>query len=227
MKAFLIAISFVFLCLAAPSQSKAQVDRGDVRLFFDTGLFSFTTQRIKADAPPGDYKATDTQLALGPGLIGPSTGFGLGYAASRRVIPSLYFGLDRVNLDGEVEIDGDSTDTQERTLLQFELRPFLELALLPDSSFVPYAVLGLSYVRRSIELNDGGADSENTGVGPVLGLGAHAFAAPRVSFDFSVTFRALFVDDEDKEDALEAAGLDDIRQREYAILLNLGASLWL
>lgn len=230
MKALLSAICLVFLCLATPGRVHAQVDRGDFRLFFDTSLFTFVTQRIKADAPGGDYKEKDTQLSVGSGIIGPDTGVGLAYAASRHVVPGLYFGINRVKLDGEVEVDGRTTDKNERTIMQFELRPFLELTLIPDSSFVPYAVLGLSYVRRTVDFNSDDADdpdAESTGIGPVVGLGAHALAARSVSFDFAVNFRALFIDDERKEDALQRAGLDDIKQREYAILFTLGASLWL
>ena len=226
MKALSFAVVLIALAALAPGQAQAQVDQGDFRLFFDTGLMSYTMSRIKADAPAGDFKDKDNQLSIGPGLIGASTGVGVAYAASRHVLPGLYLGFNRTKLTGETEVDGRDADKNDRAFTQLELRPNLELAFLPEASFVPYGLIGLSYIYRGVSVEDDD-DSDSSGIGPVLGLGAHAFAARNVSFDFSFTFRALFINDDDREDALEAAGLKDVKQREYAILFNLGASLWL
>jgi len=231
MKALLQALVALSLFACAASPARAQVHRGDLRLFFDTGLLSYTMDRVKAEAPGTDFKRSDNQLSIGPGPGAPVAGVGFAYAASRHVLPGLYLGFSHAKLTGETEIDGNrgrvTTSEPEVTFTQLELRPNVELTVNPEGSFVPYLMLGLSFVRQSASVDDDDEDVTAFGVGPAAGLGFHAFPTSRVSFDLGFTFRALFIDDDDTEDRIERAGFDDVRQREYAFILTLGASYWL
>ncbi len=227
MKAWSLACAVVILSALANSQAQAQVDEGDLRLSFDLSLISFRMDRVKADSAAGDYVGKENELGLGTGMSAfGSGGIGIAYAASRHVLPGLYLSYQRVKLSSEVEVDDDSNDGPETTFSQLEIRPNVELTFVTNASFVPYGVVGFSYLRRD-RSTDPGNETDHYGVGPVLGLGAHAFAARNVSFDFSLTFRALFIDNDARQDALENLGLDDIKQREYALMFNFGASLWL
>jgi Outer membrane protein beta-barrel domain len=228
MKTWLPALAVLVLSALASSEAQAQIHQGDFRLAFDMSMLSFTMGRIKADSPAGDYKAKDNSFALGPSSS-PNSGLSIAYAASRRVIPGFYLGFQRVKSTGEQELGNTSTDRPEVTNSQLELRPFLELAFVPDSRFVPYGVLGFSYLRRATERKDNGQsrDTDSYGIGPMLGLGLHAFAGSVASIDLALCYRGLFIDDEDQEGALQGTGLRDIKQREHAVFLTLGASLWL
>lgn len=228
MKTWLPALAVLVLSALASSEAHAQIHQGDFRLAFDMSVLSYTMGRIKADSPAGDYKSKDNSFAVGPSSSW-NSGLSLAYAASRRVIPGFYLGFQRVKSTGEQELGNTNSDRPEITFSQLELRPFLELAFIPDSRFVPYGVLGFSYLRRASERKDNGqsSDTDNYGIGPMLGLGFHAFAGSKVSIDLGLCYRALFIDDEDQERALEGTGLRDIKQREHALFLTLGASLWL
>ncbi len=212
-------------CVAlAPVRAHAQVNEGDFRLGFDLSLVSFNSARIKADAPVGDYDRKDNAVGGGTGSpVFGNAGVVLGYAATRHIVPSLYLSFQQLSLKGEEEEGPAKRKDRKSTRNQLEVRPQLELTLRPGTHFVPYGVLGLSYVRRA----SSAPDTDSFGIGPVLGVGAHAFASSLVSVDFSLTFRALFVNDDDREDALEARGLDDVKFREYAVFFNFGVSFWL
>ncbi len=227
MKTWPLALAVLALSALTSGNAQAQVRQGDFRLFFDVGLISHTMSRVKAHTPVGDFKDKANVFTIGPGFISPSYGLGIAYAASRHVLPGLYLAYNRAKLTGEEEFAGQSKDYRERALSQLELRPNLELTMLPGSRFVPYGLLGLSYIRRTVIHDNGDTDLTGSGIGPVVGIGAHAFAAKSASFDFGLSFRALFVDDDGKERSLRVRGLDDVKQREYAILFTLGASLWL
>ena len=99
----------------------------------------------------------------------------------------------------------------------------LELALMPDARVVPFVVGGMTLGRAVTRDDD--TDVTMFGLGPALGIGAHAFLTAHASLDLSFTFRGTFFVKNDLDEAVEGAG--DIKTRQYALLLNLGASFWL
>ncbi len=222
-----------------PAVSSAQVTEGDLRLALDTSLFSFNANRVSGSVAGRDVVTKDNVTTFGPGVGGPGFGGGglaVGYAvASGYLIPTLRFGLARLGSTQRTDVDGDQSGPEQRTsATQLELNPLLEVAFLPDSSFVPFGAVGFSYVHQfaktEVETQNGrttSTDSDVPGFGPTLGLGFHAFASERASFDMGLTYRALFLKDDDTEDSLEAMGFRDVALREHMLALTLGASFWL
>ncbi len=207
------------------TSARAQVRESDFRLALEVGIVDWTSEREKGEVPLGDYEQRRNTLGAGPSAGAGSAGVILGYAASRRFVPSVYFGIEHEKL--EVETERATVRVQGHAQARsFELRPFLEITLIPESRFVPYVLLGFSVRRRVID-PDGEAESSRLAYGPVVGVGAHGFVVARASFDFALLFRGGFVNDEDRETVLERSGVEDVKQRELALTFCLGTSFWL
>src|SRR5689334_15588834 len=87
--------------LLASETAQAQVHESDVRLYLDTSLVSWVSDRARYQNG-GDWLAKDNQLGAGPGAVS-GAGVGLGYAVTRHLIPSLYFSLQNLKDSKEVE----------------------------------------------------------------------------------------------------------------------------
>jgi len=233
---FVLALSAGWL---APAVSSAQVTPGAVRLSLDTSLFSFDARREAYSVGTSDVVAKQNITSFGPSSGAPGAGTGalsIGYAAAAGyLIPTLRLGLARVGSTQRAEVEGDQRGPEQRSkFTQLELNPLLELAFLPDARFVPFGTVGFSYVHRfaknETELQNGSTTSTDDDVpafGPTLGLGVHAFASERASFDAGLMYRALFPQDGDREDMLETMGARGVSLREHMLALTIGASFWL
>ncbi len=231
---FPLTLLAVCLFLLPNQRASAQIEQGQLRLYFDVSLLAYTAQTIRAQSYGSEVTVVDGTLDLGTGLSSMNgAGFGVAYAAGDYVLPGLYLSYQRIKLSRRQDVDTQSTEGPERAYHEVELRPYLEAVLNPQSSVVGYGLLGASYLRRSyatkrIPEEDGGSREGNGyGVGPVVGIGVHAFAGERASFDFSFSFRYLFRHDDDLMDALTESGdFSDIELRETTAMLQFGASFW-
>ncbi len=206
---------------ALQSGAQAQLHRGDVRLYLDTQFVSWASDRMRSeDAANRDSLAKTNTTAVGLLREG---GVGLAYVVSSYIVPGVYFSLQHQSNRSEVEAAGNSIEGPKTRARLWELRPYLEVPFNAGSKFVVHATGGLSLSRLVTER----PDRERFGVGPVVGLGAHGFVSSRVSLDFGLMFRAAFVKDDDAKDAAEAAGHDDVKFRNLAVLFNVGVSFWL
>lgn len=197
----------------AASGAQAQVREGDVRLYLDAALVSWAKEVTETDgAGPLDGESESTTLSTG--LLG-AGGAGVGYAISPYLVPELYVSLQNVKADFG---DGDG----ELTVRQWELRPCLEVPLLPDARFVPYLMGGLT-LGRTVTKGDGDPDLTRFGVGPALGVGAHGFLTQHASLDLGLTFRGTFFVKNELEDQLGV----EFNVKQYALLFTVGASFWL
>ncbi len=219
--------SFWMLCLtcvgllgALPSNAEAQLHRKDVRLYLDSQFVSWNSERVRSETAANQDHFSKTNTT-GVGLLG-AGGVGLAYVVSSHIVPGAYFSLQHAKTRTEVEVGGASTEGTSR-YRQWELRPYLEVPFNPGSRFVVHATGGLSLMRWVRE----SPDTQAFGVGPVVGLGAHGFVSSKFSLDLGLMFRAAFVKNDDAKDALEAAGNDDVRFRNLAVLFNVGVSFWL
>lgn len=207
---FLVVLGMSWLALG---RAHAQVREGDVRLYLDSGLFSWAKEVTEVEAAGVTQKSETTGTTSGL-LVG--GGVGLGYALSRYLVPELYASLQNAKIETE---EGDGI-----TFRQWELRPCVEVPLLPEERFVPYLMGGMT-LGRAVSKADGDADITMFGLGPALGAGAHAFLTDHASLDLGLAFRGTFYVQNDLED--DALGGVDLKTKQYALLLTLGASFWL
>jgi hypothetical protein len=205
---FLVALALAWL---AASSSQAQVRDGDLRLYLDASVVSWL--KLVSETEALGVTSEDETITLSSGLVG--GGAGLGYAVTRHLLPELYVSLQNV------KIDANGADA---TVRQWELRPCLEVALLPGQRFVPFVMGGMTLGRI---VSKGDLENELTmfGLGPALGAGAHAFLTEHASLDLALAFRGTFFVQNDVEDDLPDGV--DIKIRQYALLLTVGASFWL
>jgi hypothetical protein len=208
---FLVALGFSWF---AAGGAHAQVRDGDVRLYLDASLLTWTKQITEAEG--AGLSSEEEITTIGSGLLG-AGGVGVGYAVSPYLLPELYVSLQNAKIDTG---DGDVN------LRQWELRPCLEVPLLPDQRFVPFLMGGMT-LGRTVTKGDSDDDDDVTmfGLGPALGAGAHAFITERASLDLSLVFRGTFFVKNDLADALPDGV--DLTVKQYTLLLNLGASFWL
>ena len=212
------------MSLASSEVAHAQIERHDLRLFLEGGMLTWSKTTIEYEGG-SDFKATGTALGVGPLTSG---GLGVGFAVTRFLIPTLSFSMQRVKLETE--------GTTAQDLRVWELRPTLEVALLPTIRFVPFVSAGMS-VMGSVdkdaappEFEDAGEprDVKRHGYGPVLQAGLHTFVLEHASLDLSLAYRALFnfmsttpVTTEEGDLAVPSGGVV------HSLLLNLAASFWL
>lgn len=222
MRRFSTALFIAIVCFSSQHAS-AQVFEGDARLFLDAGFLTWSSDRYKADTAGGDLKHTDNTTSLG--ILG-SGGVGAGYALRSWLIPELYFSLNHAKTRSKNRLEGDEIAEEKSASRSWELRPMVEFPILPEGRVVPFAAAGLS-LGREVQKSDGSDDSSRFLYGPYIGGGIHGFVPKGISFDFALGFRTLFVKDEDREEALEGNGWDDIRQRQLDLLLTFGVSFWL
>lgn len=205
--------------LASADVAQAQIERHNLRVYLEGGLVGWS----KAKLDYGDYDETSTATSVGPLTNG---GIGAGFAITRWLIPTLSFSLQSVKLQ-----EGDAS----QDVRVWELRPVLEVALLPSLRFVPFVCAGLSIMRsvdkdgKPSEFIDGEPeDLVRFGYGPALGVGLHTFVLQKASLDLSLTYRALigfllsppFSNDEGDLVVARPGPL-------HSLLLNLSASFWL
>lgn len=216
----------------------AQVQQGDFRLALEMNAFAFTAARVRASAGNGfDVTGKSDDVTFGPlGADSTTAGFTFGYAATSSFVPSVYLGFGRFHRENSTEVEGDKIDSQasKQSYTRFEVRPNLEIPIempfAPSLGVVPFARAGMSYVhtwQKSKIKDDSGTTYNQDGLGPLVGLGVHAFAGPLASFDASFDFRALFITNDHLTEQWEMSGVDNVKIRQYTIMLNLGASLWL
>jgi hypothetical protein len=205
----LVAMGLLWL---VTDSAHAQVREGDLRLFLDGSLFGWMKQVDKTEG--GGLSVKDETTTKATSLLG-GGGIGLGYAVSRYIVPELYASVQ------SAKIEDDSGTASAR---QWELRPCLEVPLLPSRRVVPYVMGGLT-MGRLVTKDIGDDDISMFGLGPALGAGAHAFLTEHASLDVSLNFRGTFFVQNDLADALPAGV--DLKTRQYALLLNVGASFWL
>jgi hypothetical protein len=206
---FLVVLVLSWL---AAGSSQAQVRDGDLRLYLDASVVSW--MKLVSETEALGVSSEDETITLSSGaLVG--GGVGLGYAVTRYLLPELYVSLQNV------KIDANGADA---TVRQWELRPCLEVPLLPGQRFVPFVVGGMTLGRI---VSKGDLDDELTmfGLGPALGVGAHAFLTEHASLDLALAFRGTFFVKNDVEEDLPDGVEFKIRQ--YALLLTVGASFWL
>ena len=208
----------VLVAWGSGGPAAAQVNARDLRLFVDGALVTWDKrleQLRDPQFPEDDYDNELKTTTSGPFSQG---GVGVGFAALPSLIPQVYFSLQNVKLQL-----GD----EPAKLRKFELRPALEVALLPATSWVPFVVGGLALAKLvNTDRDEGGEYKESTfGLGPVLGAGLHAFLVDHASLDLSLAFRGVFFVSSTYEKDL--AGGADYDLRQYSIVLNLGASFWL
>lgn len=190
------------LLLGASAPASAQIKEGNLRLFLDGSIVSWTKQRTKTDLT---FVTPTTETKLVETGIFPGGGAGLGYAVTRHLVPELYLSMHNAHSGGT-------------TLRQWDLRPSLEIPILPDASVVPYAMAGLTLGRIRLKDSADDVNAKLFGLGPVAGIGVHAFLTPRASLDASFTFQGTFFVKDDSDRA---------KTKQYALLLNIGASFWL
>jgi hypothetical protein len=198
-----LLVGVCVLILGESASASAQIKEGDLRLFLDGSLVSWTKQTTEVDTFFGSNSSDSKLLATG---IFTGGGAGVGYAVTRYLVPQLYMSLQNTRIK----------DSGGATLRQWDLRPCLEVPILPDERVVPYALAGLTLGR--LRVKDNGDDIKLFGLGPVAGVGVHAFLTPRASLDASFTFQGTFFVKDDSEGS---------KTKQYALLLNLGASFWL
>jgi Outer membrane protein beta-barrel domain len=202
------------LCLLAAGSSRAQVHDGDVRLYLDGTLFSWTKQVTEGEG--GGFTAEDETITKSSGLFS-GGGAGVGYALSDYLLPELYVALQNSKIE-----NGDT----DLTTRQWELRPCLEVPLLPRQRIVPFVMAGMTLGRQITKgLGDSDTDITMFGLGPALGVGAHAFLTERASLDLGLTYRGTFFVKNSLEDDLPD-GIE-INVKQHALLLTVGASFWL
>jgi hypothetical protein len=198
--------------------ANAQIERHDLRLYLEGGMVGWS----KAPYDYGTVRGSSTATSVGPLTNG---GVGIGFAATRFLVPTLAFYMQRTKLSGE----GTS-----RNVRVWELRPSLEVPLLPALRFVPFASVGLSLMRsvdkdaNVDEITGATTDIERFGYGPVIGVGLHTFLLEHASLDLSLVYRAVWgltsstptLDD-------EGIWVEPKNLPLHSLLLNLAASFWL
>lgn len=214
----LMGVVALVICSAWGSRAQAQIESHDFRLTLDASLVQWAKHTNVYEGIGADIESKNKTTAIG--FLG--AGFlSAGFAVNRFLIPTLVFGLQQV----KVESDDDDFAT---TFRQWELRPALEIAILPGMRIVPFASAGLSLARRVSKGESNGfeQDIKAFGVGPAISVGVHGFVFEHASLDLSLTYRALFFG---KTKATGEVDMDEIekKQRDHALLLNLGASFWI
>lgn len=201
--------------------ARAQIESHDVRLTLEANLVGWVKHASRfpdGGAATFDLEHTQTSVSfLGAGALS------AGFAVTRYLIPGLLFGLQHAKLE-----DGEGLFAS--TMRRWELRPSLEVAILPGLRIVPFATVGLSLVRQLMKDEDKEDDfteeMKSFGLGPAISVGIHGFIFEHASLDLSLTYRALFFG---KTDASSTIQPDDVekKQQDHALLLNLGASFWI
>lgn len=205
----------------ASSPCHAQIHPGDLRMYIDSGFINFDSDRMRAKLPNGDKELDrNNTVTVGPLGVG---GIGLAYVVSKYIVPGAYFSLQNTRNRVKTKTGGDSHESDGASQRRWELRPYLEVPFNASSPFVVGAVGGLSLLRQ---VNSPG-DHSRFGAGPIVGLAGHGFVTQKVSLDVSLLFRAAFIKDDDARNAAENGGLRDVKFRDLALLLNVGASYWL
>jgi hypothetical protein len=202
--------------------AQAQVESHDFKLTLDASVVQWTKHTSVYDLFGDDIEEKSKTTAVG--FLG--AGFlAAGFAVNRFLIPTLVFGLQQVKVEEDDDRDGDDSST---TFRQWELRPSLEVAILPGMRIVPFASAGLSLARRVAKGESGPFEQQTKafGVGPAISVGVHGFLAEHASLDLSLTYRALFFGKTKASGALDADEVEK-KQRDHALLLNLGASFWI
>lgn len=198
--------------LLAANRGQAQVEANRTKLSLDTSLLAYDYQHIESD----DVTLVQRNLTVGPASTG---GISAGYSLSRRLVPQLYVSLAYAQSTFEQEYAGER-EYDKVDALKYEVRPALEITLLPESRIVPYVVAGASVGGSSVVI--AGETLRAVGLGGALGVGLHAFVVPEVSADISFTYRLLGMIDDDRDSLLE-----DPRNLVHSLFLNAGVSLWL
>lgn len=200
------------------NRAQAQIERHDFRLSLDASLVQWAKHTNVYEGFNDDLEVKTKATAVG--FLG--AGFlQAGFAVNRYLIPTLVFGLQQVKAE-------DDDDNSASTVRMWELRPALELAILPSMRIVPFASVGLSLSRRIMKFENGPAEQELKafGVGPAITVGVHGFVFEHASLDLSLTYRALFFGKTKASGAFDADEVEK-KQRDHALLLNLGASFWI
>jgi hypothetical protein len=206
---------------ASADVARAQIEPHQLRLFLEGGLVSWS----KVTLDYGGSKESASSTGVGPLTSG---GLGLGFAATRYLIPTLSFSLQRVKIE----------DAVSQNLRVWELRPVLAVALFPAWRLVPFASVGLSLMRTvdkdaNVDAITGATtDVKHFGYGPTLSLGLHGFVLEHASLDLSLTYRALFHFVQTLPMVVTIGGADTVLVDAddaplHSLLLNLGASFWL
>lgn len=215
MKQLLGVLITLMTCGVWGSRAQAQIESHDVRLTLDASLVQWTKQTVVFDEfNGGELKGKSTAIGfLGAGSVG------VGFAVNRFLIPTLFFGLQQTKLE-------DDDGVYATTTRQWELRPALEVAILPSLRLVPFASVGLSLARRVGKEEDFSEEVKSFGLGPAISVGVHGFVIGKASLDLSLGYRALFFGKPDASDSIDSEDLPK-KQRDHSLLLNLGASFWI
>jgi hypothetical protein len=214
MKHALYLVSALILSGLWGARAEAQIEAGDIKASIEAGIVRWVKQEDTYSAF-GIRSKEKAELTGAGAFLG--AGVGAGYAVSKYFIPSLYLSLQNLkNNEGAVDT----------TLRSWELKPSLEVALLPSLRFVPFADVGLILQRQIFKATDedgDGGKSSRLALGPALGVGVHLFAVQHASFDLSFNYRAAF-----KVQNSGDVGLGRLdKSTQHLLLLNLGASLWI
>ena len=214
MKRTLYLVSTLILLGLWGTPAEAQIEAGDIKASIDASIVRWMKQEDTYSVF-GVRSKEKAEITGAGAFIG--AGVGAGYAVSKYFIPSLALSLQTLkNDEGPVDM----------TARSWELKPSLEVALLPSLRFVPFADVGLVVQRQVFKATDEDGDSQKSSrlaLGPALGVGVHLFAVPKASFDLSFNYRAAF--------KVRNSGEDDLgrldKSTQHVLLLNLGASLWI
>lgn len=189
-----------------------RADRATTAVKLLSNVECYDYQHIEDD----DVSLVQRNLSIGPFSNG---GAGIGYSISRRLVPQLYVALVYGETTYEAKYDGER-DYDKADMLKYEVRPSLEIALLPESRFVPFVVVGAAVGGSSVTISD--ETIRAVGTGGSLSVGLHAFIVPQASADVSFTYRLLGMVDDDRDSQLE-----DARNLLHGLFLNVGVSFWL
>ncbi len=214
MKQALYLVSALILSGLWGARAEAQIEAGDIKASIEAGIVRWIKQEDTYSVF-GIRSKEKTELTGAGAFLG--AGVGAGYAVSKYFIPSLFLSLQSLkNKEGPVD----------STFRTWELKPSLEIALLPSLRFVPFADVGLILQRQVLKATDEDGDSGKNArfaLGPALGVGVHLFAVQKASFDVSFNYRAAF-----KVQSSGDVGLGRLdKSTQHVLLLNLGASLWM
>lgn len=207
------------LILVSAARTRAEIEPLDVKLTLEGSLLSWS--KIS-----GTY-ADDSELKRTRTLTGLLSGgyVALGLAAHRYLVPTLFVGLQQAKYENPDV--GSSQLTRD-----WDLRPALEVPLLPNARLVPFASAGLSLARTVDRFEErsgpdaGTLEFKSFRLGPAISVGLHGFIVQQASLDVSLTYRALFLAASEHSPADFSGGYRPER-RDHTLLLNLGASFWL
>ncbi len=207
----------VLLWSSSAAAHEGSAERGRFKLYLDAALFGLQRDLIvvtyTGNLSSEEFKTTDTHM--GPFSGG---GIGAGYAVTSYLIPQLYF-----SLHGNLTNPPSGPESHD---VRYNISPQVEF-VRPRGTFAPFATVGFAFSGTKVEYPEFVEDNlmgegKFFRFGPDLSIGFHSFLVPRAALDVSLRFNAGFL--------MRANGVkfdEPTKNRQFNLLLTMGASFWL